>query len=254
MDKTKKAIFGGLITALLLAGCGTSAQESLDPQATPSASVSATASATASAEPLVTPTPPPNAPVVTPSGQLVTVRAVIDGDTIDTSVGRVRLSGIDTPERGECNYQAAANELRAVLAASNNQVYLVSAGSEDQDRYGRLLRYVDTSTGVDANLHLIAAGLAIARYDSTDGYGFHPRERQYQQVDRQTPAAACQDGKAGAAQASSGTGQVAAGTGALDPRFTSCAKAKAAGYGPYDSSRPEYGWYNDGDADGIACE
>lgn len=40
-----------------------------------------------------------------------------------------------------------------------------------------------------------------------------------------------------------------------DPQFGSCAKAKAAGYGPYVSGvDPEYGWYRDGDNDGINCE
>ena len=41
----------------------------------------------------------------------------------------------------------------------------------------------------------------------------------------------------------------------LDPRFSSCAKAKAAGYGPYVRGRDsEYAWYRDGDGDGIDCE
>lgn len=41
----------------------------------------------------------------------------------------------------------------------------------------------------------------------------------------------------------------------LDPRFTSCAKAKAAGYGPYRTGTdPEAGWYRDGDGDGVVCE
>jgi hypothetical protein len=40
-----------------------------------------------------------------------------------------------------------------------------------------------------------------------------------------------------------------------DPRFSSCKKAKAAGYGPYVSGTdPEYGWYRDGDSDGTVCE
>ena len=40
-----------------------------------------------------------------------------------------------------------------------------------------------------------------------------------------------------------------------DPRFDSCAEAKAAGYGPYERTvDPEYAWYRDGDADGKACE
>ena len=44
-------------------------------------------------------------------------------------------------------------------------------------------------------------------------------------------------------------------TGGQDPRFSSCAKAKAAGYGPYVNGRDvEYSWYRDGDSDGTVCE
>lgn len=40
-----------------------------------------------------------------------------------------------------------------------------------------------------------------------------------------------------------------------DPQFSSCKKAKAAGYGPYVAGvDPEYAWYRDGDNDGINCE
>ena len=40
-----------------------------------------------------------------------------------------------------------------------------------------------------------------------------------------------------------------------DPRYSSCSKAKAAGYGPYYRGRDtEYNWYRDGDSDGITCE
>lgn len=42
--------------------------------------------------------------------------------------------------------------------------------------------------------------------------------------------------------------------GADDPKFTSCKAALAAGYGPYTKADPEYGWYRDGDGDGIVCE
>ena len=45
------------------------------------------------------------------------------------------------------------------------------------------------------------------------------------------------------------------GGGGLDPRFPTCAAAKAAGYGPYYRDRdPEYYWYRDADKDGIVCE
>jgi Excalibur calcium-binding domain len=40
-----------------------------------------------------------------------------------------------------------------------------------------------------------------------------------------------------------------------DPRFGTCAQAKAAGFGPYRSGvDPEYDWYRDQDSDGIVCE
>lgn len=42
---------------------------------------------------------------------------------------------------------------------------------------------------------------------------------------------------------------------ATDPQFPSCAKATAAGYGPYTKGQnPEYDWYRDGDGDGTVCE
>jgi hypothetical protein len=40
-----------------------------------------------------------------------------------------------------------------------------------------------------------------------------------------------------------------------DPRFASCKQAHAANYGPYTKGvHVEYGWYVDGDHDGVACE
>lgn len=48
--------------------------------------------------------------------------------------------------------------------------------------------------------------------------------------------------------------QPAPAAGGNDPQFSSCAKAKAAGYGPYTAADPEFGWYKDGDGDGTVCE
>jgi len=66
----------------------------------------------------------------------------------------------------------------------------------------------------------------------------------------------------GASGSGSGTSGSAANSGGhsgsnskTDPRYSSCAKAKAAGFGPYYRGRDtEYAWYRDGDSDGIACE
>lgn len=113
---------------------------------------------------------------------------MIDGDTIELGNGEsVRLLGIDTPERGECGYAAAtANMERLVL---DKRVTLTRSG-EDRDRYGRLLRYVDVGN-LDAGLRQIRAGLAIARYDSRDGYGYHARENRYIATDKATPDQTC---------------------------------------------------------------
>ena len=63
-------------------------------------------------------------------------------------------------------------------------------GSDNRDKYDRLLRYVDRG-GVDAGLAMIQSGLAIARYDSRDGYGEHPRERAYLKADRKAANVEC---------------------------------------------------------------
>ncbi|MFP4636620.1 MAG: thermonuclease family protein [Nitriliruptoraceae bacterium] len=114
-----------------------------------------------------------------------TVVEVIDGDTIgvERSDGvreRVRLIGIDTPERGECGYQRASAAMAAYVDGAT--VELVAGARDDRDAYDRLLRYVDVD-GVDVELELIEAGLAVARYDSRDGYGRHDREDAYVAAD-----------------------------------------------------------------------
>jgi micrococcal nuclease len=60
----------------------------------------------------------------------------------------------------------------------DQRVELVPGAADDADRYGRLLRFVDVG-GIDAGLRLIEDGWAVARYDSRDGYGAHPREERY---------------------------------------------------------------------------
>ena len=66
----------------------------------------------------------------------------------------------------------------------------LGASDEEQDQYGRLLKYVDIGN-TDAGLRLIKDGLAIARYDSRDGYGFHPREPRYIKADKASNAYVC---------------------------------------------------------------
>ena len=121
------------------------------------------------------------------SSRTVRVIEVIDGDTLVIgSRQHVRLIGIDTPERDTCGYREAAAALRTLV--EGRRVTLVNPASvPDEDRYGRLLRYVDRSDQ-DAGLDLLKVGLAVARYDSRDGHDPHPRESSYHRADRAVPS------------------------------------------------------------------
>lgn len=116
------------------------------------------------------------------------VSRVVDGDTLELGNGEtVRLVGIDTPERGECGYaEATANLERLTLG----RAVRLAVSDEDRDRYDRLLRYVDVGR-IDAGLNQIDRGLAVARYDSRDGYGYHPRENRYIAADKATRDFTC---------------------------------------------------------------
>lgn len=65
---------------------------------------------------------------------------VVDGDTLDINNSeRIRLSGINTPETGECYYQEAKEKLAELVL--NRDIFLEKDRS-DTDKYGRVLRYV----------------------------------------------------------------------------------------------------------------
>lgn len=191
----------------------------------------------------------------------VNVVEVIDGDTIRVAGGhKVRLIGIDTPERGQCGYTEAAIGLSWLIGG--RPVVLVPGARTDTDRYGRLLRYVEVD-GVDLNLAMIRSGRAIARYDSRDGYGRHPREDSYVAADAASPDANTCAGSSGTVATTRPTvgfvgplgGSPGSAAGSTDPRFGTCREAKARGYGPYTQGvDPEYDWYRDGDRDGVVCE
>lgn len=124
-----------------------------------------------------------------------TVSEVIDGDTVDVvrsgRTERVRIIGIDTPEQGECGFDDAARAL--ALLAAGQTVTLETAAQARRDEYDRLLSYVDLQAdGTDVGLALIFDGFAVARYDSLDGYGAHPRESAYRAADeRSQPVLSC---------------------------------------------------------------
>ena len=118
------------------------------------------------------------------SGTEARVGYVVDGDTIRLSNGNyVRLIGIDTPERGRPYYLTAKRHLGRLV---EGRVRLVNpASTDDRDRYGRLLRYVRDG-GRDTGLAQIRKGYAHARYDSRDGYDWHPNQSSYRRADANT--------------------------------------------------------------------
>lgn len=72
-------------------------------------------------------------------GKQAHVSHIVDGDTCDLSTGeRVRLIGIDTPERGKLFYKEASQHLSELIL--DKDIILVKDVSET-DRYGRLLRH-----------------------------------------------------------------------------------------------------------------
>ncbi len=99
-------------------------------------------------------TPPANADVID-------VRFVLDGDSIEAGVGgevvEVRLLGINTAERDECWSEEARAALDALLATDT--VWLQAAGGND--RFGRILGYLFT-TEAFVNHAMVEGGHAIA--------------------------------------------------------------------------------------------
>lgn len=63
---------------------------------------------------------------------------VVDGDTIDTNLGRVRLLGINTPEKKHAGYEEAKSFLEQFIGKE----IILEKTIDDKDKYGRLLRYV----------------------------------------------------------------------------------------------------------------
>jgi len=120
------------------------------------------------------------------------VVTVVDGDTFDVvregeklSV-RIRLEGVDSPERGEPFSDRARTFTRVLLFDQK-----VRVTGRDIDRYGRLVARVNVA-GNDASVQLVQAGLAchytayssdplLARAESESraaGRGFWARDAQ----------------------------------------------------------------------------
>ena len=200
-----------VLVALITAGCVSGDPGDPDKTADPPTSASDSkadaaddAGAESEAKPDESSTPADSAATGESEPKTFLVTDVVDGDTLKLGNGKtVRVVGIDTPEVGECGYEQAADKLASLVLGER---VLLTKSDENTDRYGRLLRYVNIG-GMDAGLREIKAGLAVARYDSRDGYGEHPREDSYIAMDKETKNKSCRSNRTPQSFASGGGGQ-----------------------------------------------
>lgn len=112
--------------------------------------------------PISTPTQmPTSTPMYIPTpGQETTspiVSKVTDGDTVELQSGeRVRLLGINTPEKGQPYHEEATNRLKELI---EGKTVTLEKDVGDKDQYGRLLRYVFLSDE-NINIKLVKEGYA----------------------------------------------------------------------------------------------
>ncbi len=94
--------------------------------------------------------------------EICKVTRIIDGDTIEViyrgDKEKVRLYGIDTPERGEPGYNEATEFTKNYLL--NKYIHLSFPDKNKRDHFGRLLAYVIINGGTLFNKILIEEHLA----------------------------------------------------------------------------------------------
>ena len=84
------------------------------------------------------------------------LKRISDGDTVVTTENtRIRLWGIDTPEREQSHGADATAALTEML--HDQQLYLES---KDVDRYGRTVGVIYTADGDEVNLEMVCDGHA----------------------------------------------------------------------------------------------
>jgi len=115
-------------------------------------------------------------------GESARVTRVIDGDTVVVErLGKTRLIGVDTPEKGKCGDDAATRFTEERLL---DQVVRVEIGEEPKDRYDRTLAYLSREEKMH-NLALLEEGYArVLTIPPNDKYA-----EQFAEAERNAQAA-----------------------------------------------------------------
>jgi len=92
------------------------------------------------------------------------VTRIIDGDTIETQLGNIRLLGINTPEKSQPYYQEAKDFLKDNLEGKQVELEL-----QGKDKYSRYLGYAFYNNKL-INEEIIKQGLATLYYYGTDSH------------------------------------------------------------------------------------
>lgn len=191
---------------------------------------------------------------------VLTVTGIVDGDTVDLSDGtRVRVLGLDTPERGDCGFVEASQF--ATDSLLHKQVVATPDPTQDKvDRYDRSLLYLDVA-GADYSAAAIATGWA-------KHYVFNnkPVQRAPNLAAAETLAKAQKLGIWGPLCAAPAPPpvqapptQVRVEKPVAEPKpemsfFKNCDAARAAGAAPLHRGDAGYRSGLDRDDDGVACE
>lgn len=88
--------------------------------------------------------------------EFVKINRIVDGDTVDSDIGKIRMLGINSPEKGEPYYKEAKDFLNEELL---NKTAGIEYGKDKKDRYGRTLGYLFLNNK-NINLKQVEQGLA----------------------------------------------------------------------------------------------
>lgn len=84
------------------------------------------------------------------------ITRIVDGDTVDSEIGKIRMLGINTPEKKEKHYQEAKKFLEDNLL---NETARIEYGKDKTDRYNRTLAYLFLNNE-NVNLKQVENGFA----------------------------------------------------------------------------------------------